>query len=743
MINITFTEDVISAARDTCPICASTQRRPLLTLSGGTLSGDGLHMDTCGDCGTGYFVESEPVIGYGDPDFERDYWINYVQNGAGISAMVEPLLAVDRPRSGSLLDIGCGFGFVPHFWKTCGFGEAIGMEVTKYGEVGAEKLSVDIIPKYYSEAEDLQGRTFDYVFSSEVIEHVEDPKAFVTEISAALASDGILVLTTPSATSLTETTSYPELLQVLSPGLHYFIASRQGLEDLLKACGFAHVLVRDSGNRLFAWASHTPLPNIREGFSDSPLYLDYLDKLAEVEDLHVASGALYRVMKDAFNLGYFERAESAYQKFATLARDGFGIDYNDITASAPRRRSRTMVDNQTFPSWTGVSMLYAGLLKQRKAAAADFQLELFSEAIETMQSEIELAYQFAGEPAHFIQRAKAEHKAAWTRFQSSDLGGAADPNQRFILRRPDLQADQDICLLSIYAPKGQISPATVDYVNLLSKNGFTVIACLALDDTACDLDVSYLTGCAGIVIRQNKGMDFSAWAAALELLPDCWSANRLVFANDSVFTLPHLMGPFLDKLRSQTADFVCLTECFLHFHHGQSYFFMLQSKALGSTAVRAFWDQLQALEKADVIRNYELRLLGLAKDDWQLSTQVLYSMDVLFPGLRIEEYQNLNVSQTHWEHLINQGFPFVKVELLRDNPLRLHIQHWRSVLEGQGVSLSHIDAHLKLRRSPPQSKFEMSGVMREALMAARTWNRKRKIARNKRRLAKQLELPRE
>ena len=142
--------------------------------------------------------------------------------------MLEPLLAIDRPRRGSLLDIGCGFGFVPHFWKTSGFGKAVGLEMSRYGKIGSEKLGIDIIPLYYSEAEDLKNQKFEYVFSSEVIEHVESPEAFVKEISQALSDDGILVLTTPSSSALTKAANYIETLAIFL--LHSISLSRQEMD---------------------------------------------------------------------------------------------------------------------------------------------------------------------------------------------------------------------------------------------------------------------------------------------------------------------------------------------------------------------------------------------------------------------------------------------------------------------------------------------------------------------------------
>lgn len=687
---------------------ASANKHPLLTMQDVSLVSGGLHMSSCDDCGTGYFTDENPVVGYDFDGFNQDYWFNYVQNGAGISAMLEPLLAVDRPRKGSLLDIGCGFGFVPNFWETSGFGKAVGLEMSHYGKVGSEKLGINIIPKYYSEAVELHAEKFDYVFSSEVIEHVESPEGFVKEIASALADDGILVLTTPSASALIKGAPYLLLLPVLSPGFHFFIASKQGLEDLLRRCGLEHVVVNDSGHRLFAWASRKPLPDIVDGFADWPVYLSYLDKLSHNADHHVAGGALYRACKDTFNLGFFDQADDLYSRFLPLARDRYGFDFDDIAASTDKRRARTELDNATFPSWLGVSMLYAGLINKQHGAPLEKLRVLFSEAVETMQAEIEMGAQFAGEPFHFISAAKRELMEVLQK-QRAENPTAADPKQSYLLRRPKQIVGQDVCLFSIYAPGGKASPATVTYVEGLAENGFTVIACVALDDPTADFDVASLSAAAGIVVHKNGGMDFAAWAGALRLLPDCWSASRLVFTNDSVFMLPDLMKPFVERLRLETADFVGLTDSRCIIPHVQSYFFQFQGAALSNLKLHAFWASVQVFtDKKDVIHTYEMKLLQHATFDWGLTNNTMFSLDKILPHATVAEYAQLNVSHSYWDHLVSQGFPFVKVELLRDNPLKLNILHWPSVFEAHGASVDLVKKHVEIRKSHADSASDRS-----------------------------------
>jgi SAM-dependent methyltransferase len=684
-----------------CPVCRSRAADALLTVAETPFRSGTLPLVRCQSCGSAWFDDPDPVIGYDAEGFEATYWLNYVQNGAGISAMIEPLLAVGRPRRGRLLDVGCGFGFVPHFWQSCGFGPAIGLESTVYGAAGAERLGVRIIPRHYAEAAELHGEAFDYVYSGEVLEHVEDPAAFLAEVTAALAEDGILVLTTPSASILRADAPAMEVLAALSPGFHYFVASRRGLEALVRGCGLPHVLVRDLGHRLVVWASRRSLPPIREGFDDWPLYLDYLEGLSANPDPHVAGGALFRLVKDGFNLGRFDVAERAYPRFAGLAHAQYGIDFHDIAASAAWRRRRHRGDGATHPSWMGCGLYYAGRMEGRLGAPPVRRQALFAAAIETMHAEIALFAQFAGEAEHFLPFARRGHAEA-TAALAAATPGLPDPNQAYVLQHPGEIAGRDLCLMAIYAPDGRVTAASASYVDLLARHGCTVVACLAVEDATAEVDLGPLADAAGIVVRRNGGMDFACWAAALRLMPEAWGARRLVFTNDSVTPLPDLFGAFAARLRAETADYVALTESHQVRHHTQSFFFLFQGAALAEPRLRAFWTGLPMLtRKRDVIEDYEVGMLARVTEDWGLSASILYPFETLFPGVPLEMLEPINVCHAYWEHLVHSGMPFVKIELLRDNPERMNILHWRALLARHGADPDRVAAHMAVRRATP------------------------------------------
>jgi 2-polyprenyl-3-methyl-5-hydroxy-6-metoxy-1,4-benzoquinol methylase len=98
-----------------------------------------------------------------------------------------------------VLDIGCGDGTNLAWWR-----EAIGGDVASHGiEMNAAAAEVareagNIVTTKRIEDSELPAQTFDLIYSFHVIEHVEDPSAFLSKAREALRPEGYVLIDTPN-----------------------------------------------------------------------------------------------------------------------------------------------------------------------------------------------------------------------------------------------------------------------------------------------------------------------------------------------------------------------------------------------------------------------------------------------------------------------------------------------------------------------------------------------------------------
>ncbi|TCK23839.1 methyltransferase family protein [Ancylobacter aquaticus] len=734
-----------------CPVCKQHGATARLRVEGVRYLGAPLEMAECLHCRTLYASSQSPVVGYDFPGFEENYWLNHVQSGAGISAMLEPLLAVAGGKGGRLLDIGCGFGFVGHFWETSGYGSAVGLETSLYGKIGREKLGTTIYPSYYAATPQIAGEKFDFVYSSEVIEHVPDPAAFIAEISQALSDEGILILTTPCADAVVPGASPPEVIAILSPGLHYFVTREEALRALLHDQGFAHVHIANSGTRLFAWASHVPLPEISSGFTHWEAYYDYLDKLSRNADPHVAGGALYRLVKDAVNRGQLDRASAALDRWVPLARSTYGIDFLAPRAIEQRFLAATGPANDAFPSWLGCGLLFYAHTASQLGGHPRLLADVVRSAIVIMQSEIAKFAQFAREPTHFLPLAKQ----LLDELDHAELPRpASDVRPQFVRAPTASLRGRTVALLCGYAPDGLPSPALLALCKAIARKGVETHVCLAVQAPVAQLAVAGLEDARTIAFRMNDSYDFGIWAAQLGVLPDVWNAERIIFANDSVILVNDAaFDDLMDAMSRDPSEFIALTDSITPVPHAQSYFFQLRGEALNDWRTRSFWAGLpSALDKQEVIDTCELVLTDLIGKNVNLRRNVIFSLEKTFPNSANDDLPTGNIPHFFWERLLLKGMPFIKAELLHSNPMNVRIDHWRHVVRGVGGNVKLATRHLKeLDRTrgvpslpaPPRRRpvKDMRNFLLGLLLGTarlermREWNRGRRARRRQRRLA--------
>jgi len=260
-----------------------------------------------------------------------------------------------------------------------------------------------------------------------------------------------------------------------------------------------------------------------------------------------------------------------------------------------------------------------------------------------------------------------------------------------------------------YDPDGMVAPYVLVHLRALRRLGFGIL----FVSTAPDLDEEesgpLRALCADILLRENHGLDFGSWQHGLARLPVGTQLDELLLANDSVF------GPLSDlqaarrRMVRAGADFWGITDSLQHDWHLQSYFLCFGAAVLRSEAFAAFWRQpFSGRSRDEIIRKGEI---GLS----QQLTRAGFRGAALCPvrsvakmhgrRARMPAERLLHANPTHffWETLIRDcGCPFIKKELLRDNPERLPgLQRWKHVVRSNlAYDPELIDGYLRRLRGP-------------------------------------------
>jgi SAM-dependent methyltransferase len=98
------------------------------------------------------------------------------------------------PRGGRAIDLGAGSGALVERLQAAGF-QVTGTDISNYFELDSAFVQADLNDRDFDRT---LGNGFDLVTSVEVIEHLENPFAFLRSIGRLLTSDGAAIVTTPN-----------------------------------------------------------------------------------------------------------------------------------------------------------------------------------------------------------------------------------------------------------------------------------------------------------------------------------------------------------------------------------------------------------------------------------------------------------------------------------------------------------------------------------------------------------------
>jgi lipopolysaccharide biosynthesis protein len=261
---------------------------------------------------------------------------------------------------------------------------------------------------------------------------------------------------------------------------------------------------------------------------------------------------------------------------------------------------------------------------------------------------------------------------------------------------------QNVCLFAHFDEHDTVDEYVFRYLEKIKKLNFSIILI-----SAAKLDASVLerlrADCDDVIVRENAGHDFGSWSAGFAK-HGASIGGRLLLANDSVYGPIGSLAGVLERLTERPADFYGLVENIEIAPHLQSWFLLFEPQVVRSATFAAILSQSfsQMAGRASIIEAGEVelsrRLVAAG-----FCYRALYMMSQ--EGFVTRRYGMSPMHLLWREMIVDEGVPFLKIELLRDNPLG--IEDCESILRAieprdpQACSLAR--SHLARSSARPRS----------------------------------------
>ena len=196
--------------------------------------------------------------------------------------------------------------------------------------------------------------------------------------------------------------------------------------------------------------------------------------------------------------------------------------------------------------------------------------------------------------------------------------------------------------------------------------------------------------CKAIIVRKNEGYDFGSWKLGIErYYSEIKDYDGLLLANDSVYGPLFDLKAFIKKFERSQADIFGMTDSNEIGYHLQSYFVMYKKQVINDEVFKRFWANVSIQGcKWDVIKKYEIGF----------SHQLIHC-----GGYKLDAYCDMgnypvsNYMHTNWRELVTvKSCPFIKVELVKKNPINADISDLRKIVSDiSNYSYDLIESHNK------------------------------------------------
>jgi cyclopropane fatty-acyl-phospholipid synthase-like methyltransferase len=221
-----------------CPACTTAEARPAFVKSG-------YPFRCCGTCGlvfaSPYPTADQLAAYYNDPSRTptEDYFNKAASRRRRAALRALRFFRYVFPGK-SVLDLGCGGGFMVDAFGRLG-ARASGLDIS----AGAIAYAKKHFPRgtFYCEpmpAFAARGLQYDFVFSSEVLEHMPGPDELMTTFAAVTKPGGYLHISSPDASHTLVPANFADWDQVAPPE-HIQLFGRENARILFTRYGFTLV----------------------------------------------------------------------------------------------------------------------------------------------------------------------------------------------------------------------------------------------------------------------------------------------------------------------------------------------------------------------------------------------------------------------------------------------------------------------------------------------------------------------
>ena len=217
--------------RESCPACDSVEKQQCFVVSG-------YDIKRCLECGTMY-VDPLPTPEALAAIYTSDSY--YELSSDSMRRIAEEnqrrLKLIKRAKpAGRFLDIGCAHGLLLDLAKRNGY-STFGVEPTSRNAEVASAKGHDVFNGWLDDfVTKIGDQRFDVITCLDVIEHIDNPKLFLTSALMLLAEDGLMVVSTPNysgviAKILGASDPY------MTPPEHITFFTSNGISLLATSCG--------------------------------------------------------------------------------------------------------------------------------------------------------------------------------------------------------------------------------------------------------------------------------------------------------------------------------------------------------------------------------------------------------------------------------------------------------------------------------------------------------------------------